>query len=241
MTDYDILGICKDDSLQDLKTAYKRKALLLHPDKNHHPKANEKFIQLDDAYKRLLLNAINHTTNDTQHKSKKTKPESKTESKTESKSYDLFVTHEDLWNGKKIGARLPNGDIVDIDIPPGSHENSKFASNNMNFQIKVCNSTTFKREGFTLHYREKISIFDCLRSDLELKIPSLDRTKKIWIFDVPPIFSLQKGILIIKNYGLPNKRKIRSHLIVHFEIQYPKTTLSQKHCDYLNEIARDLM
>lgn len=41
-------------SLKEIKTAYKRKALLLHPDKNKSADAKEKFIELNEFYDILV-------------------------------------------------------------------------------------------------------------------------------------------------------------------------------------------
>lgn len=44
-------------SLQDVKTAYKRKAMLLHPDRNNSSNAKEQFIELNEYYE-VLVNYI---------------------------------------------------------------------------------------------------------------------------------------------------------------------------------------
>lgn len=41
-------------SLKEIKTAYKRKALLLHPDKNDSADARDKFIELNEFYEILV-------------------------------------------------------------------------------------------------------------------------------------------------------------------------------------------
>ena len=48
---YDILGVAKEANHDDIKKAYRKLALALHPDKNPgDEKAAENFMQLQKAY-----------------------------------------------------------------------------------------------------------------------------------------------------------------------------------------------
>ena len=51
---YQMLGVSKDASLQEIKKAYRKLAVKYHPDKNPGNKeAEEKFKQISDAYQVL--------------------------------------------------------------------------------------------------------------------------------------------------------------------------------------------
>ncbi|KAK9448676.1 X-domain of DnaJ-containing-domain-containing protein [Limtongia smithiae] len=53
-TYYDCLGVAPDASALDIKKAYRKKAILLHPDKNpNDPTAHEKFQEVGEAYQIL--------------------------------------------------------------------------------------------------------------------------------------------------------------------------------------------
>jgi len=49
--DYDILGVSQKASLQSIKAAYKKKALILHPDRGGN---QEEFKKLSNAYQNIL-------------------------------------------------------------------------------------------------------------------------------------------------------------------------------------------
>lgn len=55
---YEILGLGKNASTDDVKRAYRKKAMLYHPDKNGDHNANELFIEVSEAYE-ILSNENN--------------------------------------------------------------------------------------------------------------------------------------------------------------------------------------
>ena len=47
---YDVLGVRKDATKDDIKAAYRRLALQYHPDRNKSPEAEEKFKEISEAF-----------------------------------------------------------------------------------------------------------------------------------------------------------------------------------------------
>ena len=47
---YEVLGVSKKATLDEIRKAYRKQSLKYHPDKNTAPDAQEKFIQVSEAY-----------------------------------------------------------------------------------------------------------------------------------------------------------------------------------------------
>jgi preprotein translocase subunit Sec63 len=55
------LGLEPDATRDDVARAYRRLALLTHPDVSHDPQAAQRFVSLTDAYRRALAEAGSQT------------------------------------------------------------------------------------------------------------------------------------------------------------------------------------
>jgi DnaJ-class molecular chaperone len=60
---YKTLDVADGASLQEIKKAYKKKAQLLHPDRNPSANAHEQFIELNTAYQHLIKEKTNDKRN----------------------------------------------------------------------------------------------------------------------------------------------------------------------------------
>ena len=50
---YQILGVSRDASEEEIKKAFRQQALKYHPDRNQEPGADEKFKEINEAYQVL--------------------------------------------------------------------------------------------------------------------------------------------------------------------------------------------
>lgn len=51
---YNVLGVSEDATAKEIKAAYRKQAMKLHPDINKDPDAKERFMECKTAYETLL-------------------------------------------------------------------------------------------------------------------------------------------------------------------------------------------
>ena len=59
---YDVLGVSRDASQKEIRSAYKRLAREWHPDKNKSPQAQERILEINKAYEVSLALGANPQT-----------------------------------------------------------------------------------------------------------------------------------------------------------------------------------
>ncbi|XP_062852249.1 dnaJ homolog subfamily B member 12a [Trichomycterus rosablanca] len=102
---YEILGVSKDSSEDDLKKAYRKLALKFHPDKNHAPGATEAFKAIGNAYA-VLSNAEKRKQYDLYGKEKV--PQSRHGHSHH--SFEADISPEDLFN-MFFGGGFPSSNV----------------------------------------------------------------------------------------------------------------------------------
>lgn len=71
---YAILGIASDASGDEVRSAYRRKALQFHPDRNTAPEATDKFRDVQEAYETLSDVARRHAYDENRRRNLLEKP-----------------------------------------------------------------------------------------------------------------------------------------------------------------------
>ena len=236
---YEILGLSDNASIDDIKRAYKKLAIKYHPDKNKHPKAEEKFKQISTAYNTLLANNNNNDDDDDYHSHHNTQFFSKSFDFQDlfndvSKSFlfstmnqvppkemtfrDLHCNLQEIMNGtvKRVNVVSNNaiyGETLKIQIQPGWKEGTRltYQEKGLCFIIKDIPHPLFKRDGLNLIYTARITLKDALcGNNKRIKIPiTLEGDKTISLVLPKNEVITPQTQKILSGLGLPNSKNIR--------------------------------
>ncbi|KAJ8356511.1 hypothetical protein SKAU_G00193050 [Synaphobranchus kaupii] len=105
---YEILGLSRDASEEDLKKAYRKLALKFHPDKNHAPGATEAFKAIGNAYA-VLSNADKRRQYD-QFGEERAHPSRHGHSQDYNRGFEADISPEDLFN-MFFGGGFPSSNV----------------------------------------------------------------------------------------------------------------------------------
>ncbi|MGH0158751.1 UNVERIFIED_CONTAM: hypothetical protein FKN15_055514 [Acipenser sinensis] len=216
---YQILGVSRSASIKDIKKAYRKLAMQLHPDRNpDDPKAQDKFQDLGAAYEVLS-------------------------DEEKRKQYDAYGEE-----GLKEGHHSSHGDIfsrlvneertLEVEIEQGVRDEMEYPF--IGEGKATCMSTyrhpVFERRGDDLYTNVTISLEEALVG-FEMDITHLDGHKVHIIRDkiTKPGAKLWK-----KGEGLPNfdNNNIRGSLIISFDVEFPREQLSEQQRKGIRELLK---
>ncbi|XP_070770821.1 dnaJ homolog subfamily B member 11 isoform X2 [Enoplosus armatus] len=226
---YKILGVSKSASIRDIKKAYRKLALQLHPDRNpDDPKAQDKFADLGAAYEVLS-------------------------DEEKRKQYDAYG-EDGLKEGhhgshNDIFSRLVNEErTLEVEIEQGVRDEMEYPfigegephidgePGDLRFRIKVLKHPVFERRGDDLYTNVTISLVEALVG-FEMDIVHLDGHKVHIVRDkiTKPGARMWK-----KGEGLPNfdNINIRGSLIITFDVEFPQTQLDDQQKDGIRGLLK---
>lgn len=245
---YEIMGLAKNASFEEIKSAYRKLAMKYHPDRNGGDKASEeRFKKITEAYGVLSDPA------------KRAEYDVLSNSHFSSKDFDPFRDFEETFNNifrqsrqelevtaqisleqVEYGANFKfnyQGQNFNVQIPPGTKEGEEIRyslPNGATVVVKVDNKphSYLERDGFDLFLNLPVTLGE-LHNGMELEILVLNRRIQI---DVPP--RLKYGaILRLKNQGLTNfKTGIRGMLFI--ELVPQQLPLSEEDIKKISKIEK---
>ena len=255
---YNILEIEKTHDINIIKKQYRKLSLKYHPDKNNNTiESNNKFNELTNAYKNLLLNLSNtnnntNTNNINEKNIVKYNVNSSYINNNNNQNIDLLKNNKIInvdidmlqsYNGYCIPVEVDNYNIINniieknketiyINIPKGIDTNEYININNIKIKVNIINNTDFIRKGIDLYYKKNITLKEAL-CGFSFKINHLNG-KIITINNYNGNIISPNQETIIQNLGMIRDKYI-GNLIINYNIIFPKN-ISKNNINILNTI-----
>lgn len=225
MNDYEILGITQGASDEEIKKAFRKKAVQLHPDKGGDP---EEFKKINDAY--------NNLTTKTQQAQGPEIPNFARDffgfafnggpGVVFRQQVEVGITMDEIFKGKRI--RVNNIDVtIHPNTPLGAH--IEVPGTNIVIRTKVIGHPVFQVENMTMNLicKQPISLCEALLGYKgRVKHPN---GSMLFCKTRPGKVTKNNEIIRIPNKGLPIDNGRMSHLLIVFEVNMPVSLDSKYH------------
>jgi DnaJ-class molecular chaperone len=215
---WDILGVSKDASQQQIREAFRRLALKYHPDKSG---TTEQFRLINTAYNKL--------------KNKQMVPIIESPS---TKMINLKLDINQQINGIDDYVEVEKDLFIHVKIPAGSINGDKYrlTENGQQFIINVQEKVhpLYKRQGLSLMGLCSIDIITAMTGGKRaIEGPCGDEL----IVDIPSGIN-NNAIIKIDEQGLFNRRtNKRGNLLLSVELQIPKLDSQELIDDFINRLS----
>ncbi|CAJ1078947.1 dnaJ homolog subfamily B member 11 [Xyrichtys novacula] len=241
---YKILGVSKSASIRDIKKAYRKLALQLHPDRNQDdPKAQDKFADLGAAYEVVRNKPI------AKEAPGKRKCNCRQEMRTTQLGPGRFQMTQEMVCDECPNVKLVNEErTLEVEIEQGVRDEMEYPfigegephidgePGDLRFRIKVLKHPVFERRGDDLYTNVTISLVEALVG-FKMDIVHLDGHKVHIERDkvTKPGARMWK-----KGEGLPNfdNINIRGSLIITFDVEFPQTQLDDQQKDGIRGLLK---
>ncbi|TIX81903.1 MAG: J domain-containing protein [Mesorhizobium sp.] len=206
---YEVLGVAKNASAKDIKSAYRKLAKEYHPDQNPDPKAKERFAAANQAYE-IVGDEKNRAPSGADL------------------NVTLDVTIEEAATAEKVTAMFPDGRKVAVKLPAyvedgqtirlkGQGEQGPGQPGDALVKIRFRRHPRYRIEGRDLHADLPVALADAV---LGAKVAVETPTGRLAV-NVSAWSSSDK-VLRLKGRGLPEKVGGHGDLYAHVRLMLPE-------------------